>query len=248
MTWVILVPAVLMALLFVLIGWAVGCKKAYWLISGYNTATEEQKKRVDVVGLGRMIGKGMMIGALIPLAAGVAFALRWNAVAGVCFGLLFPWAAWLVIGCQRYDGNAVNTDGKWTRKTKGIVAGVVALLVVTAGFVAWILLESNRPVRYEIANDKLRIECAFGTSMALTDVRELELVGSLPPIAKRTNGAATGSHLKGAFTLESGGNAQIYARTDAPVLVRFLRGKTVYLLSGETEQQTRELYAMLGGK
>lgn len=248
MTWVIMAPAVLVALLFAGVGWAIGWRKAHWLISGYNTMSAEQKRRVDVEGLGRMIGRWMMGGAVIPLAAGVALALGWYEAAGACFVLLMAWVVLMLARSQRYDANALDANGRWTRKTRWIVGGVAALLLAVAGFMAWVISESDRPVVYTVEDGTLRIRCSFGAEVALGDISELQTIDALPPIAARTNGADSGSHLKGSFTLKGGGSARIYARTDAPVLVRFLLGKTVYLLSGETEQQTRELYALLGGK
>ena len=248
MNWIILAVAALVALLFAGLGWAIGHRKAFWLISGYNMMSSEQQKRVDIEGLGRMMGRWLMGGALIPLAAGVAFALRSYAVAGACFGLLLLWVLAMVALSQRYDGNTLDANGHWTIKTKLIVSGVAALLLAVAGFMTWAIADSNRPVVYALEEGKLRIESSFGTTVALQDMQELQLIDALPPIAARTNGAATDTHLKGSFSLEGGGSARIYARTDAPVYIRFLRGKTLYLLSGETEQQTRELYTSLGGK
>ena len=46
--------------------------KAYWLIAGYNTMTEEQKKNVDAEGMARFIAGGLFVACAVIAVAMVA--------------------------------------------------------------------------------------------------------------------------------------------------------------------------------
>lgn len=49
---VLLTSGLMPVLLLVVIGILIKYKKAYWLISGYNTMSAEKKKNVNIEGLG----------------------------------------------------------------------------------------------------------------------------------------------------------------------------------------------------
>ncbi|NCC88711.1 MAG: DUF3784 domain-containing protein [Clostridia bacterium] len=56
----------------VIVGWLIKYKKLTWLISGYNTASKEEKQRYDIIKLCKYMGNFMFILAGIFLAMAVA--------------------------------------------------------------------------------------------------------------------------------------------------------------------------------
>lgn len=58
-----------------IIGWLIKYKKVTWLISGYNTASKEQKQRYDTEKLCRYVGNFLFIlaGILFCLAVIIVF-------------------------------------------------------------------------------------------------------------------------------------------------------------------------------
>lgn len=243
MSWVLIGVAITIMALFILLGWAVRYRKAYWLISGYNMMSDEQKSRVDVEGLSVMIFRWLLAGGVLIAAAFLllAFNLFWPGL-GV-FLLIFPWIITMLVRAQRYDGNSVDANGRWNTKTRWIVGGLAALLLGVGCFVAWAIYHGDQPVVYSMADGKLTITCDFGTTIKLADIADLQLLPALPAVARRDYGSDTDAHLKGNFTLKDGGGAHIYARSDATAVIQLKTSKgKIYLLTAETAEETRQLY------
>lgn len=53
------------AALLIIIGYFIKYKKVTWLISGYNTASQEQKKKYDIEKLTRHVGNFLFILAVV---------------------------------------------------------------------------------------------------------------------------------------------------------------------------------------
>lgn len=241
--------AITIAALFVLLGWAVRYGKAYWLISGYNMMSEQEKSRVDVEGLSVVIFQWMLMGAVLFAIAFLLLAFHLF-LPGLCvFALIFPWIITMLLRAQRFDGNATDASGRLNTKTRWIVGALAVLLLGLGGFVGWSIYRGDQPVDYTVADGKLTIACQFGTVVKLSDIADLQLLPALPPVASRDYGSDTSAHLKGNFTLKDGGGAHIFARTDATTVVAFktTAGKT-YLLTGETAEETQQLYQKLNEK
>ena len=249
MTWAMIGVAIAVSALFLLLGWVIRYRRAYWLISGYNMMSEQEKSRVDIQGLSVLIFRWMLMGAAIFAIAFMllAFNLFWPGL--FVFLLVFPWVTTLVVRAQRFDGNAVDASGRWSSKTRWTVGALAVLMLGLGGFVGWAVYRGDQPVEYTVAEGKLNIACTFGTTVKLENIAELQMLPVLPSVARREYGSDTSAHLKGNFTLKGGGGAHIYARPDATVVIQFktTSGKT-YLLSGETAEETRQLYQQLGGK
>ena len=103
-----LVPVIILAIIGLLIKY----KKAYWLISGYNTMSEEKKKNVDIEGLAWFMSNVCFVIAAIILVASVSIALGITALSVIVFALLLPVIFYTLINTQKYDGNTRNNEGK----------------------------------------------------------------------------------------------------------------------------------------
>ena len=53
------------ALIFTILGLAIHKFKCYWLISGYNTASKEEKKSVDIKSLSKILAKSLYFSSIL---------------------------------------------------------------------------------------------------------------------------------------------------------------------------------------
>lgn len=60
--------------LFIVLGILIKYFKQYWLISGYNTSTPEEKKKIDIERVGRTVGN------LLFVIAGIVMVTGWYSV------------------------------------------------------------------------------------------------------------------------------------------------------------------------
>jgi hypothetical protein len=243
--WFMLLPGLFIALLLAVIGYAVKYRKAYWLISGYNTMPAEKKKNVDAEGLGRFMGNCLFAGSALMAATFAFFALGVTAGGFAMLGLLVPGIVFMVVYAQKYDGNAKKADGGWTARTKLTIALLVVVLGGAAAGVAVLLNASSQSARYTLSDGNLEIKCVFGESVALKDILGLETVEDRPDISTRTWGSAVGEKLRGSFALSDGRAAKIFVETLSPPFIRFTVGSTQYYLNCSTPDETIKLYTEL---
>jgi hypothetical protein len=243
--WYILLPELVVAALLIVIGCAIKYRKAYWLISGYNTLPEEKKKNVDAEGLGRFIGNCLFTYAALIAAAFAFFALGWTAAGLAALGLMLAGIVLAVVRAQKYDGNARKPGGGFNARTAVLIAATVVLLGGAAALVAAIISSSSKPIVYTVSGGSLTIECPFGQTVTLKDIEGLETTRAKPDISMRTWGSAVGEKLRGSFSLANGASARIFAESATPPFIHFKVGGTEYYLNCATPEKTDKLYTDL---
>ncbi|HEY4623021.1 MAG TPA: DUF3784 domain-containing protein, partial [Solibacillus sp.] len=68
----------LLAALFIFLGFAIQRLKWHFLISGYNTMTKEQKENVDVEGLAKLMGNYLYALAILFIVVGLVDYLEYS--------------------------------------------------------------------------------------------------------------------------------------------------------------------------
>lgn len=244
--WFPLVMGVSLSALFAGLAAALRYGKAYWLISGYNTMTAEQQRNVDVEGLARFLANALFVAAgVIATATVLVLAGLWI-VGAVLAGMLFvPGLVFLMIQAQKFDRNALTSDGRINRKTKWILAAVFAGMAVVVVFVAVLLGQSAKPAVFTVTEDALAIDCIFGQTVALADITGVQLLQEMPPVASKNNGSDLGDRLRGTFTLRDGEAARLYTENAEPPFVHFLAEGKQYTINCLTPEDTQSLYEKL---
>lgn len=231
--------------LLVVTGFLIKYKKAYWLISGYNTMSAEKKKNVDTEALGEFIANVCFIIAGIVLAATVLLALKQTAIAGIMFVLIFPVIIYTLVHAQKFDGNNFNSEGKMKTGSKAMVGSIVAVLVLITIMVGVMMSQSSKPAGYTLENGMLTISGMYGQEIDLRKVSSLDMKDTIPEVLLRTNGSALGSMLKGNFKLEYLGQAKLFIdRSESPFIFIYTDGTTIIINCGQGEE-TKAFYEKL---
>lgn len=216
--------------------------KAYWLISGYNTMSLEKKKNVKIEDLGKLMGNFCFILAGFLFIFILFLMLNLIIPAIISVALLVVTIVFLLIYSQRYDGNALNKDGKMKTSTKIIIGAVISFLVLILGGVGILLYQSNLPTTYEISNNSLNIGGIYGETIAYKDINNISLIESLPKIKLRTNGSAIGDTLKGYFDIEELGNVKLFVNKAQPPFILIKTEKRIVILNDESAEKTKKLF------
>ncbi len=122
---------------------------------------------------------------------------------------------------------------------------VVLAVIAVVAFVGFIMLRDSKSAQFEITDDVLSIDCAFGVDVPLGDIENLELVTSLPSVATKTNGAGIGSMQKGEYALTDGRQARLYLDEEQPMFITFTSDGTVFFLNAATTADTQTLFDAL---
>jgi hypothetical protein len=230
------------AAVFVLLGWVIKYKGAYWLISGYNTMSAEKKGKVDTIGLGRFMGNMLFIMAAILLAAFVCSHFGLHLVATLAFATILPVTIIIIIRAQKFDGNTRDPEGRMTKGSKATVATVVTLLILLSAGTGWFLFYVSRPAEFCLQEGILEISGIYGKSINLAEINEVELVEEMPEIAWKNNGLDFVYIRKGHFSLIGQGEAILNVNISKPPFIRLDTDSGLFIINERTSEQTRELY------
>lgn len=243
-----IIPLIVMVfpvLLLIGIGLLIKNKKAYWLISGYNTMPEEKKKQVDIAGLGNFVANMCFLFAVLITLAALLMALRQMVLSIVVFIIILPAVVFAIIKAQKYDGNAKEHTGKLNRKNKIAIAAVVVFVFLIAAGTGLLLFSGAQPAEFTIDRDKLVISGMYGQDIAIQDIESIELKETMPEVTAKTNGSQLNTMLKGFFRIKDAGEALLFVNTGKSPYV-FIKTKTRrIILNCPTEEETKQLFESL---
>mgnify|MGYP000857333760 FL=1 len=230
------------AALFVLLGWAVKYKGAYWLIAGYNTMSAEKQANVDTKGLGSFMGNMLFVLAAVILAAFVCSHLGLYLAATLAFVAILPVTIFMIVKAQKYDGNTRDAQGRMTKGSRATVAAVLALLILLSAGTGWFLYYVSRPAEFSFQGGILEISGMYGKRINLAEINKVELVEKLPDITRKNNGLDVGYVRKGHFSLSGQGKAILNLNLSKPPFIRIDTDSGLFYINTGAPEQTRELY------
>jgi hypothetical protein len=229
-------------LLLYLFGYLIRFRKAYWLISGYNTMSAKKKEKVDAEGLSILMGNMCFIMATI-LIAGLMLLFLKQSIAGFCvLGLIIPVILYTIIAAQKYDGNNFTDTGEMKKGSKLTLGIIVLFLLLIPGFVVVMLFSGMQPMTVAFTDIGLTIEGSYGQSVAYADIMEVRLMEEMPEILTRTNGSAIGEKLRGHFKLADIGPAMLYIDHSQPLFVFIQTADQKIYMNLATLEDTRQFF------
>lgn len=232
---------VIAALILFLLGFAVHRLGWHFLISGYNTMKREDKARVNIKAVARLIGfmcYGIATIFLVIVAidvSGLDIPLEPLFLLIVALVVVTLWRA------QKYDGNIFDENGKLRPGGKKKLIPLILVLTLILGFVGGLLFWFSQPTEVTLTDSALIIEGGYGETVPYDEMEAVTLTYE-PSLARRTNGAAVGSRLTGHFRTTNGEDVLVFVDRDIDVVVRIdWSGKPIYL-NVESHETTEALY------
>jgi hypothetical protein len=219
-----------------------------FLIAGYNTASPEVKSRYDQKKLTRAVGLALLIIdlATVPLVfvRGIAYLIFY-----IIFLLAVAAALLFYTNKKCYAPGAEVSAGSGTarKSNKAVLIATAVILLAAAVFTAVMILSGSKAPVYSLSPDKstFKIESMYGLTIDTSDIQSLELKDTLPGNLKRTNGyGGVGTVLKGFFSSDLG-DIRVFLDTSKTLFLYITTPTEVIILNAETDDETRQLYAML---
>src|SRR5665647_1565296 len=158
-------PAVIVLLPLVL-GILIKYLRCYWLISGYNTATAEHKKNIDVIGLSKFMGNCLFIISAVFLVGSILYFYKIYIGLGVAVAITIIIICYMLIGAQKYDGNNYNSNGKMKLRVFLIVGFIIIVVVAVGG----LILYGNQEPAINVDSQNIVIGGAYGTTISLSSI------------------------------------------------------------------------------
>lgn len=236
---------VIPSIVLIFVGVCIKYFKAYWLISGYNTMSDEKKKNVDVENLGKMIGNFCFVMAGLMFVFILSLVLEQTTLMIITALMLASSIIYTVIKSQKFDGNAMKSNGEMKKSAKITVGLTVAFLVIVFIGVGILLYKSSQPVTYNVSEDRIEITGLYGETINFSHINKIYISDKIPDIKSRTNGSAFGGMLKGYFKVDQIGNAKLFINTKVPSFIFIETDNKTIILNERDEASTKELFTEL---
>jgi hypothetical protein len=222
----------ILSLLFVTIGYIVTEKNAKYLLSGYNTMSEENRKAFDLSSYIPAFRRFHLFLGVSFLLIGSAFTFLISETAAGIFMAVYPIVAYisfLGIGKKYYRGN----------KGKGSNIGI-GILIAALIFILALMALGTRENEMRISNEKITIDGMYGEEIAVSGILSVCLVDSLPLITLRTNGFGLGNIRKGYFMTSNGIDVKLIMNSgnNPCILITKNSGEEIFYSAREIPNKT----------
>jgi hypothetical protein len=217
-----------LSLLFIGIAFAVTPSNAKYILSGYNTMSEEERSAFDLEPYLAFFKRFHLFLGISLLLLYLIFHYGFDSYVAEIGVALYPILAY---GYFVWQGRRYNrTSGKARRKRTAL--SVVTLLLVGAG-VGLLLFVGLCDSRLQLEGSQLEMTGLYGQELELSDIRQVEVVKELPELTFKTNGFALAHHKKGWFRTRDGRIVKLLVNTRVQPFLKISTGKEEVYFSSE---------------
>lgn len=213
------------------IGFLIHEGNAKYLLAGYNTMGESERKKVD---LSRFIPYfrrfHIFLGASFTVLGLLLVQVAGNA-AGSVFVSLYPIGAYMYFMWR--SGSMLSDQVVPSSNRIGLI--VMGLLLTG---ISVLLYAGMQTPRMELSEQGIRIGGIYGETIAIADIQEISQVSTVPDIAHRKNGMVLGSMKKGYFRTKEGDLLKLLIDTRTPSFLRITKKKATYPVLFSSRKQS----------
>ncbi|MBM3919469.1 MAG: DUF3784 domain-containing protein [Sphingomonadales bacterium] len=217
-----------LSLFYILIGRILTTENAPYLLSGYNTLSAEEQKKVNLAAYVPFFRKFHLWLGLGHFTVGSLLFYLWSEDAAGLFLGICPILAylWFMSHSRRFMAGVQERQIRIARY----------VLIACALLVSGLMLIGQGNIPFEVQADGLRIGGIYGETLPRNNLSSVQLVDALPDIKWKTHGFATGSAKKGYFRTRDGRSVKLMLN----------HGVAPYLLL--TRQDGRQIYYACGSR
>jgi hypothetical protein len=222
-----------MIFLFLLLGWALSQREAYWLLSGFATRPKEEQEELIAKGFPQRAGKLMIATAVGML---LLLPLTWTSFAytlEVQFGFMMVFLMGGFIYLSKYEVPK-------KRKRSYIIS--TSMFAVTIGFVGVLYYIGYQDYNLIAREESFEITGVYGDEWSYREVKKVELLDEMPEVTFKQDGFGMATVAKGRFKVKDYGSSLLFIRKEASPCIYIETGKKKIFISGENPQQTMDWY------
>jgi hypothetical protein len=220
-----------LSLFFVAIGFIVTENNARYLLSGYNTMSEEERKKFDIKPYILYFRNFHIFLGISFLILGTVLIYLISENAGGIFLAVYPIPAYIyfIATSSKYSK---GLSRKWNK------IGVV-ILVGTLLFVVGLLGYGFKENKMTFNSESISFDGSYGETLTKSEIQTIELVSQLPEITLKTDGFALGTIKKGYFKTTNGEIVKLILNSDNKpfILLTKTNGKKIYYSAKDKSNQ-----------
>ncbi|MEW8995552.1 DUF3784 domain-containing protein [Clostridium sp.] len=225
----------IIASLFFAVGICISKLKWYWLISGYNTMSKEEKANVEIEAFVKHMSKTFFLISLLNI---IGFILNYffNISVSIFIVLTVIILLYFIYYSQRFNHNPGSSQ-----ETKIVLAVVIFIMLITT---IPIMAISYSSTKVTLTDTSIKISSGVNASISIDKIKSISLVDEMPKILLRTGGIGMGRIQKGNYNLEGDIDAKLFlASKEGPFIEITVDSKpSIYYINYKDKEITKTTY------
>lgn len=239
-----LFPILIISILITGVGFLVTENNAKYLLSGYNTMSEEERKQFDLKGYIPFFKKfHIFLGSSLGCISLIIYYFIDVDYSGLFMG------GYPILGYTYFiwRSNQLYSHSQ-TTKQKIIIYSVIIGLFLLLGLIFYGFNESLKDNELNLTATKIEITGAYGMELSKKDIKSIILVNQLPPIAHKTNGFALENIKKGYFRTQTGEKVKLLINSSQKPILLITTTKQEKIFYTAKTKSTYEIYKSIQQK
>lgn len=236
-------PILILSSIFILIAFIVTEKNAKYLLSGYNTMSEEDRQNIDIKSYIHYFRNFHLFLGISLLIISLVLFYFINPDWSILFIGTYPIMAYTFF---IWRGNRyVKTKNK---KQKIMTAVSIFIMLTLFLYIVFDLVTTLKNNEIVFTDNKIEITGEYGTKINTTEIKSIELVDQLPEIASKTNGFSLATIKKGDFKTKDKKNVKLFINSQKTpiILIKATNNQQIYYSS--KEKSNEEIFNELSRK
>ena len=238
-----LVVILILSSIFIIVAFSVTENNAKYLLSGYNTMSEEEQQNFDIQSYIPYFKKfHLVLGISLLIVSLLLYYYVDSDWCGIFLGV-YPILAYTFF---IWKGNQFSKEKNTKQNIKTYIAMGIMLLLLA--FIAYEFKSSLSDNEISILNNTITINGSYGTDINLNDVKSIELSDELPKITSKINGFALETVKKGYFSTNKGEKIKllINSKKSPFIVITTFDNKRIFYTS--KNRSSVEIYNLLTNK
>lgn len=199
-----IISITLLSLIFIGIAFLVTENNAKYLLSGYNTMSEQERQKFDIKSYIAYFKKfHIFLGISVFIIGSILYYFINPDWSGIFMGT-YPILAYVYFIWKGNQFSKIN-DRKQNRKTIIAMSFMFSVFIAIAAMFFYTLQDNQ----IEINDNIVKIKGYYGMDLKTNEIKSIELVNELPEISIKTNGFALQTIKKGNFKTKNGENVKL---------------------------------------
>lgn len=216
-----------------LIRWADGGE---YLISGFGTATADERERMLKSGIREVLGNWLFVlaGMIAAIALFVALNVPYSLEVGCAIFMIV--VTGMAVHLLKFSPERKRRQNRYV-----VIASVLIMMLIVAG-VAYAAFSANE---LNVSANRIEVTGIYGVEWKLSDIEDVYLDDTLPEIEVRKNGVSTGNRSKGNFRLKELGSGKLFVTHDHPPYLYIVGTESYIIINDKDPEKTEEWYEQL---
>ena len=222
------------SIIFLIISILLLMGKGSFLIAGYNTASEKEKAKYNEKKLCRIVGLGFLV-----MTCGLFSLFMLEDI-----GLYIMIGTFIVGMAIIFIGSEYASVERNQKKTKMSIGIGVLITVILGAFIMGVMFIGDIDIEYN--DDCVQLSGTFVSSSKIDydDILKVEYCNDFD-IGRKKNGINNAVVEAGRYYNDEFGNYHLYAYTYSSHYVIIYTENEIFVVSGENEKQTQNIYNQL---